>query len=94
MGAILACLPTKEGRLSFREGIRKVIKGGGCNCSRANLAGALLGSSLGIYDDLKILKESDLEANDRGIPISWILKTDKIEEILQLSLNCVNNEPC
>jgi hypothetical protein len=39
MGATLAVVSST----GFVEGIRKNIKGGGCNCSRANLAGACLG---------------------------------------------------
>jgi hypothetical protein len=81
-GSILALLsssPTsaKPGaKLGFAEAIRKVIKGGGCNCSRANFAGACLGAAYGFEGEL-------------GIPLDWLVRTDKAEEILQLALEKV-----
>ena len=59
---------------SFAEGARKVIRAGGCNCSRANLCGALLGATHGFQEGA-------------GIPREWILKADKGVEVLETALD-------
>jgi len=71
-GAMLAVVSSA----SFTDGVRKVIMGGGCNCSRANLAGACLGAAHGF-------------GGDAGIPFEWLEKTDRIDEILTLALEKV-----
>lgn len=75
-GAVLATITSS----SYAECIRKIAKGGGCNCSRANLAGAVLGAVHGL-------------GGDKGIPLSWIEKTDKIAEIIELALERVAMQP-
>lgn len=73
MGAIHATLRAD----GFAAGIRLVIKAGGCNCSRANLAGACLGAKYGF----------DIDGDTpSGIPLEWMVKTDKVEEVLGLAL--------
>lgn len=59
---------------SFAEGARKVVRAGGCNCSRANLCGALLGAAHGFEEGA-------------GIPREWILKADKGVEVLETALS-------
>jgi len=63
---------------SYAQGIRSTIKAGGCNCSRANFVGACLGAMYG-FDE------------DRGIPLDWICKTHKAQEIMNLAIERV---PC
>ena len=75
-GALHAMLTSQ----SYPECIRKIARGGGCNCSRANLAGACLGAIFGI-------------GGDNGIPLEWIEKTDGISEIVQLALDKVAIPP-
>ena len=51
MGSTLALLHATTGTgidsLSYSDIIRKIIKVGGCNCSRANIVGAYLGACYG-----------------------------------------------
>merc|ERR1711915_79588 len=54
----------------FKSAIRKVIRAGGCNCSRANYAGALMGAQAG----LKVLPEL------------WVDKVLDLDSILSLAL--------
>lgn len=61
---------------SFTDGVRKNILAGGCCCSRANFIGAVLGAAYGID-------------SDRGIPLDWILKTDKGLEVFSLAMEKV-----
>ncbi len=62
---------------SYEEGIKKCILAGGCNCSRANLCGALLGATY-------------LIGTKEGIPLDWMYQTDLMEEIFELAIvNCV-----
>ena len=44
-GALHAFLHHRESEDRFQETLRAVLRAGGCNCSRANYAGALLGAS-------------------------------------------------
>lgn len=76
MGAVLAVL--QHGR-DYSSVIRQVIRAGGCNCSRVNLAGALVGAMHGI----------DHEGAGKGIPLVWIERTDAIDEILSLAIKAV-----
>merc|ERR1719147_611959 len=46
-GAVLAYITHSSSENRFAETLRDVIKAGGCNCSRANYAGALLGAEKG-----------------------------------------------
>ena len=71
-GACHAALTSR----SFAEGTRKTVRAGGCNCSRANLAGALLGARFGLLDEAQ-----------GGIPAEWILKADKGLEVLRLAID-------
>jgi len=73
-GAIHAALTSQ----SFAEGTRKCVRAGGCNCSRANLAGSLLGARFGLDESLG------------GIPIDWIVQSDKAETVLRLSLELIS----
>ena len=57
-----------SGTNSFVPTIRDVITAGGCNCSRANYAGALLGAKEGI----------------EGIPEHWLGKVNGIEKIMSI----------
>ena len=70
--ALLAMLTSS----SFTEAVRKNIRAGGCNCSRANLLGACLGAANGI-------------GGDRGVPLAWLEKTHMGEEIFALALERV-----
>lgn len=69
-GALHAVLTSK----SFAQGTRQVVRAGGCNCSRANLAGSLLGACF-LFDEDK-----------GGIPASWLQQSDKAEATLRLAL--------
>ena len=71
-GALHAMLTSN----SYAECIRKIARAGGCNCSRANLAGACLGAVYGI-------------GGEHGIPLEWVEKTEGIHEILLLALDKV-----
>ena len=57
----------------FAGAIRRIIRAGGCNCSRANLAGALLGAEFGF-------------GGPYGVPLDWIEKTDRANEVMRLCL--------
>jgi hypothetical protein len=61
---------------NFCDGIRKTIVAGGCNCSRANYIGCVLGAIYGFDEDV-------------GINKSWLEKTDKSIEILELAINLI-----
>ena len=37
---------------SFSTAVRKLIRSGGCNCSKVNFAGACLGAAFGVFDDV------------------------------------------
>jgi len=76
MGALLAVLQCGD---DYKSVVRHVIRAGGCNCSRVNLAGALAGALHGI----------DSEGDGKGIPLDWMEKTDGIEEILTLAIKAV-----
>ena len=58
---------------SFKEGVRRNLLAGGCNCSRANFLGACLGAAYGL-------------GAEHGIPLEWVEKTDKGAEVLELML--------
>lgn len=58
---------------SFTEGIRRNIVAGGCNCSRANFLGAVLGAAYGLDEP-------------NGIPLDWLAQTDRGLETLELAL--------
>lgn len=80
--AILTSLPSassSEAEAStscYADAVRKTIRGGGCNCSRANFVGSVTASITGID----------------GIPYDWLTKTDKIEEILRLAIDNIKNK--
>lgn len=58
---------------SYTEGIRRNLFGGGCNCSRSNFIGACLGAAYGI-------------GVSNGIPVEWIVRTDRAVETLELAI--------
>ena len=59
---------------SFKSGIRKTILAGGCNCSRSNFIGCVLAAIHG-FDE------------QNGLTLDWLSRTDKVEEILRLSID-------
>jgi len=59
----------------FVATIRDVITAGGCNCSRANYAGALVGAREGI----------------NGLPEHWIGKVTGIEKLITMALKAANS---
>ena len=71
-GALLAMLTSS----SYPDVVRKIIRSGGCNCSKNNFAGACFGALYGI-------------GGEKGIPTEWIEKTEGIEEIMTLALERV-----
>ena len=71
-GALLAMLTSS----SYPDVVRKIIRSGGCNCSKNNFAGAYFGALYGI-------------GGEKGIPTEWIEKTEGIEEIMTLALERV-----
>lgn len=79
MGAVLAVLQHGS---DFSSVIRQVIRAGGCNCSRVNLAGALVGAMHGI----------DYDGDGKGIPLAWIEKTDAIDEIITLAIKATGHQ--
>lgn len=78
-GALLAIVTSAEG--GFCDAVRRVIRGGGCNCSRANFVGGVLGAAYGI-------KTGQSGADDpRGIPLEWIEKTDVGAEVFKRAID-------
>lgn len=65
-GALHAVLTTT----TYAEAVRKTIRAGGCNCSRALFIGAMCGARYGIS----------------GIPVEWILATTNGQSILEKAL--------
>ena len=64
-GALHAFLTHPEDN-QFAETIRSVIPAGGCNCSRANYAAALIGAQRGVS----------------CLPLNWIRKVNDLEKIM------------
>jgi len=60
---------------SYAEAIRKTIRAGGCNCSRALFAGAMCGAKYGL----------------EGIPVDWIEKTTHAESIIQMAMEAYSS---
>ena len=56
---------------SYTEAVRRTVRAGGCNCSRAFFIGAMCGAKYGI----------------EGIPREWIDNTTHAEKILSLAIN-------
>lgn len=77
MGSILEISTSNN----FCDSIRSVIKGGGCNCSRANFVGSVLGAAFGIN-------------TKDGIPMDWILKTDKGVDTFARALEKISGTSC
>eukprot|EP01040_Poterioochromonas_malhamensis_P004148 gene4149-4441_t len=94
MGALLAVLQSTNSVVSdasqYISAIRKIIRAGGCNCSRANIAGALLGATYGVHGDNENTYVDPLHANlyrsNGGIPITWMLQCDDIETIIDMAV--------
>jgi hypothetical protein len=59
---------------SYKSAVIKTIKGGGCNCSRANFIGAYFAASKGV----------------KTIPIQWIRKTKPAKLIISHQKNLIN----
>ena len=72
MGSVYSIVTSNN----YCDGIRKTIKAGGCNCSRANFIGCVLGAVYGFDEEL-------------GINKGWLEKTDKSTEILELAINLI-----
>ena len=66
-GALYSFMSNKDATESFAETIRSVIQGGGCNCSRANYAAALVGARHGM----------------QSLPTDWIMTVTGIDRILE-----------
>ena len=63
MGSIHAILNSKN----YKSAVIKLIKAGGCNCSRSNFVGAYFAAQNGLRD----------------IPVNWIKKTIPARNILK-----------
>ena len=72
-GALFSFISNKDTSERFAETIRSVIQGGGCNCSRANYAGALIGAQDGM----------------QSLPTEWIMKVTDIAGILEQILRAI-----
>tara|TARA_B100001057_G_C22781930_1_gene924011 strand:+ start:130 stop:1098 length:969 start_codon:yes stop_codon:yes gene_type:complete len=70
MGSIHAIITSA----SYKSAVIKTIKGGGCNCSRANFTGAYFAASKGV----------------KTIPIQWIKKTKPARLIISHKKNLIN----
>ena len=70
MGSIHAIVTSA----SYKSAVTKTIKGGGCNCSRANFTGAYFAALKGI----------------KTIPIQWINKTKPAKLIISNQKNLIN----
>ena len=60
--------------MTCKETIRAVVRGGGCNCSRGNYAGALLGAARGL----------------EVIPEDWLDRLNQAEQIINTLLEAAN----
>ena len=72
-GALFSFISNKDTSERFAKTIRSVIQGGGCNCSRANYAGALIGAQDGM----------------QSLPTEWIMKVTDIAGILKQILRAI-----
>jgi len=72
-GSFMGALHATVSSSCFADGIRKSIRAGGCNCSRCNLAGALLGAAFGI-------------GGEKGIPLAWLEQSTKALYVFELAL--------
>ena len=72
MGSVYSIVTSNN----YCDGIRKTIKAGGCNCSRANFIGCILGAIYGFNEE-------------NGISKDWLQNTDKSTEILELAINLI-----
>ena len=72
-GALYTFLKHRHDDERYAETIRSIIRGGGCNCSRANFAGALLGAEAGV----------------ESVPVSWIDQVSDIDHILAKIIDAV-----
>lgn len=98
LGAWLAVLQSTSDasdKEKFATAIRKIIRSGGCNCSRANLAGSLLGAMYGVNLDMDTSLREEVSPNllqsSQGIPFSWMLQCEDIEDIVDLARKAVEN---
>ena len=73
-GALHAFLHHRESEDWFQETLRAVLRAGGCNCSRANYAGALLGASEGLA----------------VIPSNWLDSVNRAEDIVNTIQRAAN----
>ena len=78
--------------LSFADTIRKIIRVGGCNCSRANMVGACLGANYGFQEVPFHGMVSTPSTYTLGISTDWMLRTDKLEEIFNLALLTMSHD--
>ena len=70
MGSIHAIITSAN----YKSAVIKTIRGGGCNCSRANFTGAYFAASKGV----------------KTIPIQWIKKTKPAKLIISHQKNLIN----
>lgn len=75
-------LDTNDENGGYVQGIDRTIRAGGGSSSRANFVGSFLGAKYGFQTD----------DNEKGIPLSWILQTDKGLEIFENALNLIDVE--
>ena len=64
--AVMSYLAYKSSDNMFVDTIRSVIRAGGCNCSRANYAAALVAAEKGVS----------------CLPLHWICRVNNIDQIL------------
>ena len=69
-GSFLGALHAVLNSDGFESAVRQTILAGGCNCSRAFLAGAVLGARDGVA----------------GIPRDWVLRTREAETVIRLAM--------
>ena len=79
-GSFQGSLLTVLSSTSFRDGVEKNLRGGGCNCSRANMAGALLGARWGV----ELGAAEGGGEGERGVPVAWIEQTEGGGELFAL----------
>lgn len=72
-GSFMGAIHAVQTSSSFPEAVRKTIKAGGCNCSRAFFIGGMLGARDGLA----------------GIPQDWILRTTQAEKIMQTAIDII-----
>jgi hypothetical protein len=86
MNSLLAVLLFGED--GYCTTIRMIVRSGGCNCSRSNIVGAIVGAVYGIFNSIGI--SDTVDETRKSIPFEWIQQTDGIVEILEKATNIVD----